>query len=91
MELKNMKQEKTKRVEVYYEWIQKLAHSLQIPTTYCFLTIMFRVGLQSYLRIMIVGMKWLTLQQHKDAKMLCEEGMTLVKARSALSVPWSTK
>ncbi len=32
MELKNMKQEKTKRVEVYYEQIQKLAHGLQIPT-----------------------------------------------------------
>jgi hypothetical protein len=31
-----MKQEKTKRVEVYYEWIQKLAHGLQVPTTYNF-------------------------------------------------------
>ncbi len=29
MELKNMKQEETKRVEVYYERIQKLAHGLQ--------------------------------------------------------------
>jgi hypothetical protein len=28
MELKNMKQEETKRVEVYYERIQKLAHGL---------------------------------------------------------------
>jgi hypothetical protein len=28
MELKNMKQEETKKVEVYYEWIQKLAHGL---------------------------------------------------------------
>jgi len=26
MESKNMKQEETKRVEVYYEWIQKLVH-----------------------------------------------------------------
>ncbi len=33
MELKNMKQEETKRVEVYYEWIQKLVHGLQVPTT----------------------------------------------------------
>jgi hypothetical protein len=28
MELKNMKQEETKRVEVYYERIQKLVHGL---------------------------------------------------------------
>jgi hypothetical protein len=30
MELKNVKQMKTKRVEVYYERIQKSAHGLQI-------------------------------------------------------------
>ncbi len=40
MELKNMKQEKTKRVEVYYEWIQNLAHGLQVPTTYNFMITM---------------------------------------------------
>ncbi len=57
---------KTKRVEVYYERIQKLAHGLQVPTTYRFFTIMFRANLQSYLRIVITRMKWLTLQQHKE-------------------------
>jgi len=51
MELKNMKHEEIKRVEVYYEQIQKLVHGLQIPTTYNFLTIVFRAGLQSYLKI----------------------------------------
>jgi hypothetical protein len=61
-----MKHEETKRVEVYYEWIQKLVHGLQIPTTYSFLTTMFRTSLQSYLRIVIVEMKWSTLQQHKE-------------------------
>jgi hypothetical protein len=40
-----MKQEETKRVEVYYERIQKLAHGLQIPTIDNFLTTLFRVGL----------------------------------------------
>jgi hypothetical protein len=44
MELKNMKQEEIKRVEVYYEQIQKLAHGLQIPTTHHFLAIVFKVG-----------------------------------------------
>ncbi len=36
-------------------------------------------------------MKLSTLQQHKEAAMLCEEGMTITKARSALLVPHSTK
>jgi len=33
MELKNMKQEETENVQVYYEWIQKLANGLQLLTT----------------------------------------------------------
>ncbi len=45
MELKNMKQEETKKVEVYYKWLKKLAHGLQIPTTNNFLVIMFRASL----------------------------------------------
>jgi len=40
-----MKQEQTERVEVYYEWIQKLAHGLQVLTIYNFLIIAFRTGL----------------------------------------------
>jgi hypothetical protein len=75
MELKNMKQEETESVEVYYEWIQKLAHGLQVPTTKKNLTIMFRTCLQSYLRIVTTRMKWSTLQQRKEVAMLCEEGM----------------
>jgi hypothetical protein len=45
MELKNMKQEETKRVEVYYERIQKLVHGLQVPTIDNFLIIVFKAGL----------------------------------------------
>jgi hypothetical protein len=73
MELKNMKQEETKRVKVYYERIQKLIHGLQIPTTYNFLIIMFKANLLSYLRIAIPRMKRSTLQHHKEVVMLCEE------------------
>jgi hypothetical protein len=40
-----MNLEETKRVEVYYEWIQKLAHGLQVLTTNKFLIIVFRAGL----------------------------------------------
>ncbi len=79
-----MKHEEIERVEVYYEQIQKLVHGLQVPITDSCLTIMFRACLQSYLRITTIGMKWSTLQQHKEAAMLCEKGMTTVEAKSAL-------
>jgi hypothetical protein len=61
MELNNMKQEEIKRVEVYYEWLQKLAHGLQVPTKDNFLTIVFRACLQSYLKIATTRMKRSTL------------------------------
>jgi hypothetical protein len=48
---------------------------------------MFRAGLQLYLRIAITGMKQSTLQQHKEAIMLCEEGMTTIEARTTISIP----
>jgi hypothetical protein len=35
-------------------------------------------------------MKWSTLQ-HKEVAMLCEEGMTIAKARCALSIPHNIK
>jgi hypothetical protein len=61
MELKNMKEEATKRVEVYYEQNQKLVHGLQVPTTNSFMTTVFKVSLQWYFRIATIGMKQLTL------------------------------
>jgi hypothetical protein len=48
---------------------------------------MFRVGLQSYLIIATIEMKWSTFQQHKKAVMLCEEGLITVEVRSGLLVP----
>jgi hypothetical protein len=81
MELKNMKKKETQKVKVYYEWIQKLTHGLQVPTTYRFRTIVFRVGLKSYLRISTVEMKRSTLQHHKEVTMLCEKCMTTIEAK----------
>jgi hypothetical protein len=53
-----MKQEEIEMVEVYYEWIQKLVHGLQVLIINKFLTTMFKVDLQSYFRIATIGMKW---------------------------------
>ncbi len=41
IEFNNIKQGETKRVEVYYEHIQKLVDGLQTPTTYNFFVIVF--------------------------------------------------
>jgi hypothetical protein len=68
-----MKQENNERVEVYHERLLKLANSLEHKTIDSFLTIVFRSGLQPYLRIITVGMKRKTLQQHKEAALVCEE------------------
>jgi len=68
-----------------------LAHGLQVLTINNFLIIVFRAGLQSYLKITIIGMKWSTLQQHKEAAMLCEESMTTIEAKIALLISQSIK
>jgi hypothetical protein len=68
-----------------------LAHGLQVTTIDSFLTIVFKVGLESYFRIATTGMKRSTLQQHKEVAMLCEKNMTTTKARSALSVSQNIK
>jgi len=52
-----MKQEEIKRMEVYYKQIQKLVHGLQVPTIHNFITIVFIMGLQSYLKIATTWMK----------------------------------
>jgi uncharacterized membrane protein len=61
---------------------------LQVLTTYNF---QIRAGLQSHLIITIARMKRSTLQHHKEATMLCEEGMITIKTMSALSIPLSIK
>jgi len=58
---------------------------------FIFFTIVFRTSLQSYLRIMITKMKQLTLQQHKQTTMLCEERLIIIEARNALLVPHNIK
>jgi hypothetical protein len=40
---------------------------------------------------MTTWMKQSTLQHHKEATMLCEEGMIITKVKSALSIPQNTK
>jgi len=60
LQLKNMKQKKNEKVEVYYAILLKLANSLQHRTTYSFLTIVFK-SKQPYLYVAITNMKKKTL------------------------------
>ncbi len=62
LQLKSMKQKKNEKVEVYYERLLKLTNSLPHMTTYSFQTIIFRSGLQPYLRVTTTCMKKETLQ-----------------------------
>jgi hypothetical protein len=62
VQLKNMKQEKNERVEVYYERLLKLANSLQHITINSFITTIFKSGLQPYLHVATTSMKKETLQ-----------------------------
>jgi hypothetical protein len=57
-------------MEVYYERLLKLTNSFQHKTIDNFLTIIFRFGLQPYLRVTTVGMKRETLQQHKETTLI---------------------
>jgi hypothetical protein len=82
-----MKQEKNGRVEVYYERLLKLANSLQHKTTNSFLTIVFKSRLQPYLHVAIESMKKETLQQHKEAALVCEIGIFEIEAISNMLVP----
>jgi hypothetical protein len=49
-------------MEVYYERLLELANNLQHKTIDSFLTIIFKSGLQSYLRVATTCMKRKTLQ-----------------------------
>jgi len=77
MALRVIKQGNDERVEVYYEWILKLANCLQHKMDNL-LTTFFQVGLVPYLQITIAGMKKY-LFEHKESLVTCEETMENVK------------
>jgi hypothetical protein len=59
--LKNLKQEKNERMEVYYERSLKSTNILQDKIINNFLINNFKIGLQPYLRVATVGTKRKTL------------------------------
>jgi len=60
-------------MEVYYEYLLKLANSLQFKATYVFITIVLITSLLPYLQLTIVGIKQNTLIEHKEVVLVYEE------------------
>jgi hypothetical protein len=85
-----LKHESIEKVEMYYEKLLKLANSLQTLTTANSFTTMFQSGLQSYLRIVVAGMKWKILQHHKELVLICEKDISMPEALNTLFVPQTT-
>jgi hypothetical protein len=79
MAFRIIKQGSNIKVEVYYEWILKLANCFQHKVNDNLLTTFFWARLVPYLWITIIGMKWDTLFEHKKIMVTCEETMVDVK------------
>jgi hypothetical protein len=60
-------------VEVYYERLLKLANNLQHKISNSFLTIIFRIGIQPYMCVTIIGMREKTLKQHNEVALVCKK------------------
>jgi hypothetical protein len=73
MQLKDFQQQVDEQVEVHYEHLLNLVKCLQIKAINVFHTTIFKIGLQQYLRLAIVGMERDTLIKHKESAMICEE------------------
>jgi hypothetical protein len=65
MQLKNL-QQVSEWVEIYYKRLLKLTNWLQVKATNVFFTTSFKVGLQPYLILTIVGMTKDTFIKHKE-------------------------
>jgi hypothetical protein len=73
MQLQNIQQQITVRVEVHYERLLKLAKCLHVKTIDVFFTTIFKVVSLPHLRSANAGMRRNTLIDHKEATVICEE------------------
>jgi hypothetical protein len=72
MQLRNIQQQTTECVEVYYERLLKLINCFQVRATYAFLTTIFKACLLPYLILTTTSKKRNTLIEHKEV-VVCEE------------------
>ncbi len=67
VQLKNLQQEVSEQLEIYYKCLLKLTNWLQMKATNVFFTTSFKIGLQPYFILTIVGMTKDTFIKHKEA------------------------
>jgi hypothetical protein len=87
MQLRNIQQQTTKHVEVYYEHLLKLTNYLHVRTTYVFLTTIFKACLLPYLRLTTTSMKKDTLIEHKEVVVCEENGPVSLSYNALLTTP----
>jgi hypothetical protein len=75
MAFRVIKQGATKKVEVCYKRILKLANFLEHKVDANLLTVFFNVGLVLYLRVATTHMKCNSLFKHKEVVITCEKSM----------------
>jgi hypothetical protein len=82
-----IKQGNNEKVEVYYEWMFKLANCFQHKVNDNLLTTFFRTRLITYSQIAPIGMKRDTLFDHKEFAITCEVTMANVEEYQKLYEP----
>jgi hypothetical protein len=60
-------------MEVYHEFLLKLANCLHVKATYVFIAIVLITSLLPYLQLTIVGIKWNILIEHKEVIVVYKE------------------
>ncbi len=88
MAFRIIKQASNKKVEVYCEWILKLANCFQHKVDNNLLTTFFQTGLVPYSWIVTIKMKRDTLFEHKEFVVTYEKIMVDVKEYKKLLEPW---
>jgi hypothetical protein len=86
MRLKNLQQQVSEWVEVYYKHLLKLANCFQVKVIDVFFTTNFKPCLQPYFRLVTIGMIRDTLIRHKEVTY--EE--TLVEISQNVTTPFTT-
>jgi len=90
MKLRNLQQQVSKHIKIYYEHLLKLVNCLQMKAINVFLTTIFRTCLQPYLRLATIVMTRDTMIKHKEATMICEEsGPIITKNNGFITQPKS--
>jgi hypothetical protein len=84
MQWRNLQQQISERIEVYYGRLLKLANNLQVKATDVFLIIIFIVYFHPYFILATIGLVRNTLIKHKENAIISEESGSIIINYNAL-------